>query len=97
MSLQNTSRPAWLTCDCHGTLIRWDEGLMEAVREILRARPAGGVDAAQFLAVFDRHEHALECVAPYRLFRDVAGGALRLALAELGLPAGAAGPVAPAA
>ena len=89
MSLQNTSRPAWLTFDCYGTLIQWDEGLMEAVREILRAKPGGGVDAARFLAVFDRHEHALECEAPHRSFRDVAGGALRLALAELGLPAGA--------
>lgn len=89
MPLQNTSRPAWLTFDCYGTLIQWDEGLMDAVREILRTKPGGGVDAARFLEVFDRHEHALERDVPHRSFRNVAGEALRLAMAELGLPAGA--------
>jgi FMN phosphatase YigB (HAD superfamily) len=28
-------RPEWLTFDCYGTLIQWDEGLLAAVEAIL--------------------------------------------------------------
>jgi FMN phosphatase YigB (HAD superfamily) len=27
MTLKHTPRPEWLTLDCYGTLIQWDEGL----------------------------------------------------------------------
>jgi len=86
MSLQNTARPRWLTFDCYGTLIQWDEGLQAAVREILQSKRGHDVDPAKLLAVYDRHEHALEQTPPYRTFREVAGTALRIALAEFGLP-----------
>ena len=26
------NRPSWLTFDCYGTLIQWDEGLLAAMR-----------------------------------------------------------------
>jgi 2-haloacid dehalogenase len=85
MSLRNTSRPRWLTFDCYGTLIQWDEGLQAAVREILQAKHGNDVDPAKLIEVYDRHEHTLEQTAPHRSFRQVAGDGLRLALEELGL------------
>ncbi len=86
MTLQNTSRPQWLTFDCYGTLIQWDEGLQAAVRDILQAKQCDDVDPATLIAVYDRHEHAFEQTPPHRSFRQVAGHGLRLALEELGLP-----------
>jgi 2-haloacid dehalogenase len=85
MSLTHTPRPRWLTFDCYGTLIQWDEGLRAAVHEILETKPANGVDAAKLLEVYDHHEHALEQARPHRSFREVAGEGLRLALEDLGL------------
>ena len=86
MSLHTTSRPRWLTFDCYGTLIQWDEGLQAAVRELLARKQAGHIEPATLIEVYDRHEHALEQASPHRSFREVAGQGLRLALLELGLP-----------
>jgi 2-haloacid dehalogenase len=88
MALAGT-RPRWLTFDCYGTLIQWDEGLLAAVDRILSSHRQHSIDARTLLAVFDRHEHALEREQPHRSFRDVAGTALQRALGELGLPADA--------
>ncbi len=85
MSLANTNRPLWLTFDCYGTLIQWDEGLQAAVQEILRTKQGSDVEPSKLIEVYDRHEHALEQTAPHRSFREVAGDGLRLALEELGL------------
>ena len=85
MSLKGTSRPQWLTFDCYGTLIQWDEGLLAAVREILGKRQATEVDASRFIEVYDRYEHGLEQQSPHRTFRQVSGQGLRLALEEFGL------------
>ncbi|MFM0315318.1 haloacid dehalogenase type II [Paraburkholderia nemoris] len=85
MSLKGTRRPTWLTFDCYGTLIQWDEGLLAAVQEILSHRGATEVEASRFIEVYDRHEHALEQTPPHRSFRDVSGQGLRLALEEFGL------------
>lgn len=79
------SRPEWLTFDCYGTLIQWDEGLVAAVAAILARHGAGAVDPARLIAVYDAHEHALEQETPHRAFRDVAGTALQRAMRELGL------------
>ena len=51
MSLQHTRRPLWLTFDCYGTLIQWDEGLQAAVAEILRAKHRNQVDPARFIEI----------------------------------------------
>ncbi|HEY4067486.1 MAG TPA: haloacid dehalogenase type II [Burkholderiaceae bacterium] len=85
MPLTDTPRPRWLTFDCYGTLIQWDEGLLAAVERILRAKGAGHIDPAQLIAVYDTHEHALEQMPPHRNFRTLAGEGLRLALEEFGL------------
>lgn len=80
-------RPQWLTFDCYGTLIQWDEGLVEVVRRILAGKPeAAGVSPHELIRAYDHHEHALEAARPHRSFRDVAGSALGLALADLSLP-----------
>ncbi|ACC74907.1 haloacid dehalogenase type II [Paraburkholderia phymatum] len=87
MSLENTRRPSWLTFDCYGTLIQWDEGLQNAVSAILASKHAAAIDPRKFIAVYDRHEHALEQTPPHRSFREVAGEALRIALEEFDLHA----------
>lgn len=81
-------RPEWLTFDCYGTLTQWDEGLLTAVETILRRRGGSHIDPDRLIAIYDRHEHALEQTPPHRSFREVAGRALALAMDELGLESG---------
>jgi 2-haloacid dehalogenase len=88
MNLKKTSRPTWLTFDCYGTLIQWDEGLHAAAEKILAQHGKSGISAHDLIEVYDRHEHRLEQALPYRSFREVAGEGLKLAMTELGLPAG---------
>ena len=78
-------RPDWLTFDCYGTLIQWDEGLVGAVERIL-ARTGSHLSPSEFIAVYDRHEHRLEQERPHRSFREVSAGALTLAMSDLSLP-----------
>lgn len=78
-------KPEWLTFDCYGTLIQWDEGLLAAVEKILSAQSGAGVDAKTLIRVYDRYEHDLEQQVPFRSFRSLAGESLRLAMAELNL------------
>lgn len=78
-------RPEWLTFDCYGTLIQWDEGLLAAVEEILQRREAASVEPGELIAIYDRYEHELEQTPPHRSFREVAGTALQMAMAELAL------------
>ncbi|KQR68918.1 hydrolase [Rhizobium sp. Leaf384] len=77
-------RPDWLTFDCYGTLIQWDEGLLAAMEKILSA-DAAAVDPAAFIATFDGHEHALEAERPHRSFREVSALALEKTMAAFGL------------
>ncbi|VVE29767.1 haloacid dehalogenase type II [Pandoraea commovens] len=86
-SLQHSPRPQWLTFDCYGTLIQWDEGLRDAVTRILQSKPGHNIGTSDLIATFDHHEHALEQTPPHRAFREVAGEGLRLALQDLGLQA----------
>lgn len=83
-------KPPWLTFDCYGTLIQWDEGLIAAVERILHVKGATGVSGATLIEVYDRHEHRLEAERPHRRFAAVAGAALAMAMTDLGLPYGAA-------
>ena len=76
-------RPEWLTFDCYGTLIQWDEGLLDAVSSILAARAGADIDARSFIRVYDKHEHALEESRPHRSFRDITAQSLRMAMEEL--------------
>ena len=85
MTLQNTPRPEWLTFDCYGTLIQWDEGLKAVVADILRDKDEKKIDVERLIQVYDRHEHRLEQIPPYRPFRELSTQGLQLALEELGL------------
>ncbi|RWB54157.1 haloacid dehalogenase type II [Mesorhizobium sp.] len=78
-------KPEWLTFDCYGTLIQWDEGLLAAVETILANHPGSNSEPPTLIRVYDKHEHALEAERPHKSFRAVAGEALRLAMEELKL------------
>ncbi|MGO4568548.1 haloacid dehalogenase type II [Rhizobium sp. 2YAF20] len=78
------SRPTWLTFDCYGTLIQWDEGLLAAVTQIVSAK-GGTIDPAAFLSVHDRHEHELEQQRPHQSFKAVSANALERTMAEFKL------------
>lgn len=77
-------RPKWLTFDCYGTLIQWDEGLLAAMSKILSAK-GGDIDQPAFISVYDRHEHELEEERPHRSFKEVSALALERAMSEFGL------------
>ena len=85
MTLTNTSRPAWLTFDCYGTLIQWDEGLKAVAAKILDGKGDHTVDVDHLIEVYDRHEHRLEQISPHRPFRQLSKLGLQSALEELGL------------
>lgn len=85
MTLINTPRPQWLTFDCYGTLIQWDEGLRAVAERILSEKGEHRVDAGRLIEVYDRHEHRLEQTPPHRSFRELSTLGLQLALEELGL------------
>lgn len=78
-------KPEWLTFDCYGTLIQWDEGLLAAVETILAKQCGASVDVETLIRTYDTYEHALEEQRPHKSFRTVAGEGLRLAMEELGL------------
>lgn len=86
MTLNNTPDPHWLTFDCYGTLIQWDEGLKAVVKKMLSDKGQHAVDADKLIEVYDRHEHRLEQTPPHRSFRELSTFGLQLALEELGLP-----------
>ncbi|MGE8655719.1 MAG: haloacid dehalogenase type II [Achromobacter sp.] len=86
MPLDHLPRPQWLTFDCYGTLIQWDEGLQAAVARILAANPQSRAPTpGQFLRVYDEHEHRLERTPPHLSFADISREALRLTMRDLDL------------
>ncbi|OFQ40143.1 haloacid dehalogenase type II [Achromobacter xylosoxidans] len=87
MPLDHLPRPQWLTFDCYGTLIQWDEGLQAAVARILAANQGAqrAPTPARFLRIYDEHEHRLERTPPHRRFADITREALRLTMHDLGL------------
>ncbi|WMD20744.1 haloacid dehalogenase type II [Achromobacter seleniivolatilans] len=88
MPLNQLPRPQWLTFDCYGTLIQWDEGLQAAVAKLLHTNALDGnaPTPAQFLHVYDEHEHRLERTPPHKRFADVTRESLRLTTQDLNLP-----------
>ncbi len=78
-------KPEWLTFDCYGTLIQWDEGLVAAVERILAKRGGARIPTRTLIEAYDKYEHELERTPPHKSFRTVAGEALRLAMGDLGL------------
>lgn len=81
-------KPEWLTFDCYGTLIQWDEGLVAVVERILSGKQGADVDPSRLIHAYDVYEHELEQRAPHRSFRDIAGESLRSAMKDLKLECG---------
>jgi 2-haloacid dehalogenase len=78
-------RPRWLTFDCYGTLIQWDEGLLDCVRQLLKRKGQADLDAGRFIEVYDGHEHRLEQTPPHRSFAEISRLSMSLTLQELGM------------
>lgn len=76
-------RPEWITFDCYGTLIQWDEGLQSVAGQLI-ARKGGTVDSSRVVELYDQHESELQRNAPFRVFREIAATAFRGALRDLG-------------
>lgn len=86
MPLSSENRPEWLTFDCYGTLIQWDEGLQATAARVLTAK-GSGADPRKIVEPYDQHESALERNAPFKRFRTIAPAAFQTALGELGVDA----------
>ncbi|NBB09923.1 haloacid dehalogenase type II [Pseudomonas sp. SLFW] len=86
MILSTYTRPRWITFDCYGTLIQWDEGLLSYVRELLERKGSATLDTDAFITIYDRHEHRLEQPPPHQSFADISRQSMALTLDELGLP-----------
>lgn len=84
--MKHTPRPRWLTFDCYGTLIQWDEGLVAYVAALLSRKGLTAPDTDRFISVYDAHEHRLEQSRPHRSFAEVSALSLRHALESFGLP-----------
>src|SRR5258706_15964590 len=71
------------TFDCYGTLIDWEQGILNALQPMLAAH---GIEAEddELLERYARHEAALEA-GNYQLYRDVLAGSVRGLGAELGV------------
>ena len=64
-----------VTFDCYGTLIDWEQGILNALQPVLAPR---GIDASgdELLERYARHEAALEA-GDYLSYREVLAGSLR--------------------
>ena len=51
-------KPVWLTFDCYGTLIQWDEGLLLAVKQILEKQSRADFDPAALIRIYDAGQRA---------------------------------------
>jgi 2-haloacid dehalogenase len=82
MSGLDVGRFEAITFDCYGTLIDWEQGILNALQPVLAPRcvEEGG---EQLLERYARHEAGLER-GPYLRYRDVLGRALRGLGRELG-------------
>jgi len=71
-----------VTFDCYGTLIDWEQGILNALQPVLAPR---GVDSGEdaLLERYARHEAELEA-GPYLRYRDVLEESLRRLCEELG-------------
>ena len=74
-----------ITFDCYGTLIDWEQGILNALQPVLAPR---GVDASEdeLLERYARHEAELEA-GTYLPYREVLGRSLRGLCEELGVSA----------
>jgi len=78
------SRFAWVTFDCYGTLIDWDEGIRSFLRDLLNRK---GVNAD--LDALHRRWEAIQfdlIQREYRPYKDILRLSLAETLKEFGIP-----------
>ncbi|MCC7536966.1 MAG: haloacid dehalogenase [Deltaproteobacteria bacterium] len=84
------SEPTFLTFDCYGTLIDWENGIVAAIASV--APPGVTVEPASVLAAYHEAEAVEE--AAWRPYREVLGAVAARVVAKLGLPASSSGSLA---
>ncbi|MCP4328731.1 MAG: HAD-IA family hydrolase [Alphaproteobacteria bacterium] len=78
-----------LTFDCYGTLIDWESGIAAALRPWSERRGLG-LDDGALVALFSRHESAVQEARPDALYPEILAGVLDRMAAEIGAEADAA-------
>lgn len=86
MSMPKRPRPEWLTFDCYGTLVEWDEALTRTFARILERDGSMKIDARRLREAYDRIEFSLEQQGGFTPFDTIAAEALRRTAAEHQLP-----------
>nr|WP_180203366.1 haloacid dehalogenase type II [Pseudomonas sp. SbOxS1]NYU03038.1 haloacid dehalogenase type II [Pseudomonas sp. SbOxS1] len=81
----NGEKPTWLTFDCYGTLIQWDEGVRAALTEILEKRGRTDIAIKDIIAWHDGREHELEQSVPFMKFRQIVSMSFIEAMAHFGV------------
>ncbi len=66
----NTNGITHLSFDCYGTLIDWENGILDQALPRLADAGARNVDPAKLLCAYVKHEAALEA-GPFQPYRDV--------------------------
>ncbi len=74
-----------ITFDCYGTLIDWEQGIVNALQPVLAPR-AIEAESDELLELYAHHEAVLEA-GTYQPYRDVLSHAVRALCAELGFEA----------
>jgi 2-haloacid dehalogenase len=85
----NTNGITHLSFDCYGTLIDWENGILEQALPRLADAGAKNVDPAKVLRAYVKHEAALEA-GPFQLYRDVLAQTFFRIGADLGVQLGVA-------
>jgi len=75
-----------LTFDCYGTLIDWEQGMIEALKP-LTDRLWRALSRGDLLAAHARHESAQQLQTPAKLYRDLLPIVCRRMAEEFGVPA----------
>ena len=74
-----SARMRWITFDCFGTLVNWQEGFANAIR------PIAGDRTEDVLHAYFAHEAVVERQTPHRSYKEVLVIALARAAKECGL------------
>ncbi len=80
----NTNGITHLSFDCYGTLIDWENGILDQALPRLADAGARNVDPVELLRAYVKHEAALE-VGPFQPYRDVLAQTFFRVGADLGV------------
>lgn len=79
--MQETTKQTqrWVTFDCYGTLVNWQNGMRQALATIILG------DVTQLLAYFYQVQNEVEAEQPFRSYRNVLAETLRRAAERKGI------------